>query len=78
MSTKIDEVLKPALKLRRSQRAKVAAELIASLDGPGEKDVKDAWASELAQRIRDVREKRVKLEDWDSVRAEIGRALRTR
>lgn len=78
MSTKVDEILKPALKLRRSERAKVAAELIASLDGPRERDVKDAWAIELAQRIRDVRKKQITLEDWDSVRAEIGRALRTR
>ena len=78
MSTKIDDILKPALKLRRSQRVKVAAELIASLDGPDEKDAKEAWASELSQRIRDVREKRIKLEDWDSARAEIGKALRTR
>lgn len=78
MSTKIDEVLRPALKLRRSQRAKVVAELIASLDGPPEKAIKDAWASELDRRIRDVREDRVKLEDWDSVRVEMARALRTR
>lgn len=78
MSTKIDEILKPALKLRRSQRAKVAAELIASLDGPEEMGLKDAWAGELAQRIRDVRENRVKVEDWDSVRSEIAKALRAR
>jgi len=78
MNTKIDEILKPALKLRRSQRAKVAAELIASLDGPAEKAIKDAWLSELDRRIRDVREKRVKLEDWDSVRFNIAKALRSR
>jgi putative addiction module component (TIGR02574 family) len=78
MSTKIDEILKPALKLRRSQRAKVAAELIASLDGPREKDLKEAWANELARRVQDVRENHINLEDWDSVRAEIARVLRTR
>jgi len=78
MSSKIDGILKPALKLRRSQRAKVAAELIASLDGPAEQAIKEAWASELVRRIRDIQEKRVKLEDWDSVRSEIAKALRTR
>lgn len=78
MSTKIDEVLKPAPKLKRAQRAKVAAELIASLDGPHDKNLKEAWASELAQRIRDVPENRIRLEDWESVRAEIAKALRAR
>lgn len=78
MSTKIDEVLKPALKLKRAERARVAAELIASLEGPEEKNHKDAWAAELAKRIRDVRKNQIQLEDWTSVRTEIAKALRSR
>lgn len=78
MSSKVEEVLKPALKLKRSQRAEIAVELIASLDGPAEKARKEAWAGELAKRILDVRQNRLKLEDWDSVQLEIAKTLRTR
>lgn len=78
MSSKVDEILKPALKLKRSQRAEVAAELIASLDGPAEKATKEAWVDELARRVQDVRENRLKLEDWHSVQLEIAKTLRTR
>jgi hypothetical protein len=52
MSTKIDEILKPALKLRRSQRAKVAAELIASLDDPRGKDLKRLGQTNLPEEFR--------------------------
>ncbi len=68
MST--DELLAEALRLSRDQRARVAAELLSSLEET-EDDVAVAWADELARRSRDVAAGRVHAVPWETVRAEI-------
>ena len=62
MST--DELLAEALRLTRVDRARVAEELLSSLEESDE-EVATAWATELERRSRDVAEGRVQTTSWD-------------
>jgi len=72
MST--DDVLVEALRLSRRDRARVAEELLSSLEEPDDQ-VAVAWASELERRSRDVAEGRVQTVDWETARADILKEL---
>lgn len=65
-----DELLAEALRLSREERARVAAELLSSLEEDDD-DVVGAWAEELARRSAEVREGRVATVPWETARAEI-------
>ena len=75
MST--DELLAEALRLTRVDRARVAEELLSSLEESDE-DVATAWAAELERRSRDAAEGRVQTTSWDAARAEILKELELR
>lgn len=75
MST--DELLAEALRLSRRERARVAEELLSSLEEADE-DVAAAWAAELERRSREVAEGRVQTIPWESARAEILKELEQR
>ena len=68
MST--DDWLAEALRLSREERARVASELLSSLEEMDE-DVVAAWADELLRRSADVREGRVSTVPWATEREEI-------
>jgi hypothetical protein len=68
-------VLESALQLPPAQRAEVAAQLIASLDGNSESGAEQAWASEVEQRARRVLVGDGKSSDWDTVRSRAERSL---
>jgi len=72
MST--DELLAEALRLSRAERARVAEELLSSLEEPAD-DVAAAWATELERRSREVAEGRVQTVPWETVRTEILKEL---
>ena len=72
-----DELLVEALRLSRRERARVAEELLASLEEPDD-EVAAAWAGELERRSRDVAEGRVQTTDWETARDEIVRELEQR
>jgi putative addiction module component (TIGR02574 family) len=72
MST--DELLAEALRLPRPERARVAEELLSSLEESDE-DVAGAWAEELQRRSRDVAQGRVQTTSWETVKAEIVKEL---
>jgi len=72
MST--DDVLVEALRLSRRDRARVAEELLSSLEEPDDQ-VAVAWAGELERRSRDVAEGRVQTVDWETARADILKEL---
>jgi putative addiction module component (TIGR02574 family) len=72
-----DELLVEALRLSRRDRARVADELLSSLEEPDD-HVAAAWAAELERRSRDVAEGRVQTTDWDAARAEILKELEQR
>jgi putative addiction module component (TIGR02574 family) len=61
------DVLADALSLDQEQRAEIAAQLIASLDGPAEDDVNAAWAAEVARRMAEIDAGKTRTEPWDVV-----------
>ena len=75
MST--DELVAELLRLPRPERARVAEQVLSSLEET-EDDVATAWADELMRRSRDVAEGRVQVLDWDAVRTEISSELKQR
>ena len=75
MST--DELLAEALRLTRVDRARVAEELLSSLEESDE-EVATAWAAELERRSRDVAEGRVQTISWETARTEILKELEQR
>jgi len=75
MST--DELLAEVLRLTRVDRARVAEELLSSLEQDDD-DVAAAWATELERRSREVAEGRVQTTSWNTARAEILKELEQR
>ena len=75
MST--DKLLAEALRLSRLDRARVAEELLVSLEEPDE-EVAAAWALELEKRSREVAEGRVQTVDWETARTRILKELEHR
>jgi len=76
MSGRSQKVLGEALDLTDEERAEVALELVASLDGPRDADAEDAWVAEIERRARGVLADPDGGEDWSSARAEIETKLR--
>ena len=63
------EILDAALKLEPAERARIAHEIIVSLDDePADEGVEEAWEQELAQRAAEIDSGAVKLEPWSKVR----------
>jgi putative addiction module component (TIGR02574 family) len=78
VSERAQELLTEALKLPAAERARLAAELIASVDGESEPDAAAAWAAEIERRVRRLREEGPKGADWRTVHARIEKTLRKR
>jgi len=64
-------VINEALRFAHDDRAKLAASLIVSLDGPQDPDVETAWAAEIRRRIEEVDAGTVKLIPWEEVKLRI-------
>jgi putative addiction module component (TIGR02574 family) len=75
MST--DELLAKALRLTRADRARVAEELLSSLEESDE-EVAAAWATELERRSREIADGHVRMVDWQTARTEILKELEQR
>jgi putative addiction module component (TIGR02574 family) len=65
MTRPADRLLEEALQLAPTDRAKIAAELLSSLDAQ-EEDVRSAWAAEIARRAADADNEPDDEEDWRS------------
>lgn len=78
LSDQADKILTEALKLTTSDRARVAAELIASVDGEPDTDAEAAWASEIDRRVRRIRSEGPRGDDWQDVHARIASKLRSK
>jgi putative addiction module component (TIGR02574 family) len=68
-----NDVLADALRLEPDSRAEVAAELLASLDGPADPDAEAAWDAEIERRIAAIEAGTVRLEPWSDVKRRIER-----
>ncbi|MDF3069465.1 MAG: putative addiction module component [Polyangiaceae bacterium] len=63
-------ILEQALTLSETERAELAAKLLASLDGGGAPDAEQAWAAEVTKRAESEVRGEAKLIDWEEVDGE--------
>ena len=75
MTKATEQVLAEALRLDEDSRAQLAAELLASLDGPSDPDAEAAWQVETERRVADLKAGKVKLEPWEQVKRRIEKAI---
>jgi len=73
-SAALEKVRSEALSLSEAERAELAYNLVASLDGPADSDVERAWESEITRRLSEIEAGTAKLID----REEFSRRLRDR
>jgi putative addiction module component (TIGR02574 family) len=68
-------VLEDALGLEPTHRARIARELIESLE-QGDADAEALWRAEITRRIDEIEAGTAELEDWDAVRGRLRAAVR--
>ena len=71
MTKAAEALLADALRLSPEVRAELAAELLASLDGPADPDAEAAWAAEIERRVDAIEAGTVALEPWEDVKRRI-------
>ena len=76
MTGRARQLLQDALTLPTAERAGLAAELVASLDGEPDADVDGAWAEEIERRAREALAHPESGTEWDVVRGRIESTLR--
>jgi putative addiction module component (TIGR02574 family) len=64
-------LLVDALRLSPEVRAELAAELLASLDGPADPGAEAAWAAEIERRVDAIEAGTITLEPWEDVKRRI-------
>ena len=76
MATRELSVLREdALALSEAERARLAHDLVASLDGPAEHDVADAWDNEIVGRINEIESGNATLLDASEVISDIRKRI---
>jgi putative addiction module component (TIGR02574 family) len=75
MTKPAEAVLAEALRLDVNARAEVAAEILASLDGPADPDAEAAWAAEIERRVAAIESGTARLEPWAEVRRRIEKEI---
>jgi putative addiction module component (TIGR02574 family) len=68
MTLDAEEILSAALMLNEQDRAAIAASLIDSLDRVEEEGCDEAWADEVAKRVRELDNGEVKTISWSEAR----------
>lgn len=53
-SPTLEKVRSEALSLSEAERAELAHDLVASLDGPADPDVETAWDAEILRRLAEI------------------------
>lgn len=53
-TAQLDTVRSEALALTESERARLASDLVASLDGPADPSLTEAWDVEICKRINEI------------------------
>ncbi len=72
-----EDLLAQALRLPRHERARVAEQLLCSLEEP-EGQVARAWAHELERRSSEIGEGKAQTVEWETERAEVLKELARR
>ena len=78
MAMSTDPLREAALTLPTKERAKLAHDLLRSLDEPADTDVDAAWIKEIDRRARELADGSVQPVDWEATRQRIARRLRER
>jgi putative addiction module component (TIGR02574 family) len=73
MSKTTDDLLNNAMRLSATERAELAAALLASLDGEPEDAVEAAWAAEIQRRVERVGRAKRRGDPWSEVRESLER-----
>ena len=73
MTKAAEAVLADAMQLDVKARADLAAELLASLDGPSDPGAEQAWAAEIERRTRGLESGTEPVESWDETKRRIER-----
>ena len=73
MTKTAQALLADALQLDVKTRADLAAELLASLDGPADSDAEQAWAAEIERRTAALEAGTGPVESWDETKRRIER-----
>ena len=71
MTSAAKAVLADALRLGPNERAELAIEVLASLDGPADPNAESAWEQEVLRRIEAIDAGTVELEPWEAVKHRI-------
>jgi putative addiction module component (TIGR02574 family) len=71
MKQDVAEILKMALELPPEARAAIAGSLLDSLDQTIDDDAESAWEDEVALRLKELDEGKVKLVPWAEARRQI-------
>ncbi len=72
------DLLSNALALPVRERAKIAHELLLSLDDGADADAAEAWIAELEQRAQEARSGSVATDEWATVKARLSERWRRR
>ena len=78
MTDRTRELLAEVLKLPLPDRAELAAEVLASIDGEEDADADSAWLAEIERRGRRVLAGQSEGVPWEQVRARIEQRLKQR
>jgi putative addiction module component (TIGR02574 family) len=73
MTTSVEELVKRARALSPQDRARLAEELLTSLDEDSDADAEAAWEQEIARRVDEIKAGRAKLISAEQVFAETER-----
>ena len=71
MSERARKLLQDAMELPLPERAELATDLLASLDGAPDSEVEAAWATEIERRAREALADPEDDVAWETVRAEL-------
>jgi putative addiction module component (TIGR02574 family) len=71
MSASMQEVINKAFNLSPEERAKLAHELIISIDDTMDNEVETAWDSEIERRVKKIRSGKAKGRQAEDILAEI-------
>jgi len=71
MSALLQEVVNKAFNLSPEERAKLAHELIVSLDDAIDKEVKTSWDAEIERRVKEIKSGKAKGRPAEEMLAEI-------
>lgn len=76
-TAQLESITSAAMTLPERERAKLAHDLVASLDGPADISVAEAWDAEICRRINDIESGKTELLDADEAVARARARIRS-